>query len=340
MARGGVTYTEVFDAYQALTAAGESPTARAILEYIGTGSMTTILKHRKTVLARINGAFGEGGLVSESLKAAVAGVEEELEKIYEGKVAQAQAEATKVISDLESQLAQVSDKLAQTELQNTKLEQELQVSRALLDTETKLSFELKTSNHNLEVEAASLRSTISEMEKAVAQAQAAARTAKAQQDHFEARMKDQMTEVRTMHENALVQAQRERTQYQSALTDCSEKLTSAVRLNGALEAKATADTKEIAAHLETINGLNSRVHKLEGELHELERSNAQLSSELKVTQDGLATYKLQKDKLQEEIIVVKHELKLANEHIQELKRKAKVQKQGTSAGTGTSRKKD
>ncbi|MAF86963.1 MAG: hypothetical protein CMK91_04020 [Pseudomonas sp.] len=339
MSRGGVTYTEVFDAHQALTAAGESPTARAILEYIGTGSMTTILKHRKTVLARINGAFGEGGLVSESLKAAVAGVEEELEKIYEGKVAQAQAEATKVISDLESKLEQATQKLAQTELQNSKLEQELQVSRSLLDAETKLSSELKTSNHSLEVEAASLKSTISEMGKAVAQAQAEARNAKAQQDHFEARMKDQMNEVRAIHETAVEQAQRERAEYQAALRNSSEKLTSAVRLNGSLEAEAAADKKEIAAHRETINDLNSRVHKLEGELHEVERSNAQLSSELKVNQDELATYKLKKDKLQEEIIVVKHELKLANEHIQKLKRNAKVQKQGSSAGTETTRRK-
>lgn len=331
MAKGGVTYTEVFDAYQALTAAGERPTDRALLEYIGAGSMTTIIKHRKVVVARMQGVFGDGGLVNSALKDALANVEQELEQIYEGKVAQARAEGEKAISLIQAKLDQVTQALDQAVGEKSKADQDLQVVRSLLDAEVKKSAALTESKHQLDIEVASLKSTTTEMKNAVEKAESMARAAKAQQDHFESRTRDQMKEAKAIHEDAIKQLQQERNSYQAALTQSSEKLTAANRYMGSLEADVAAGRKVIAENLKSIDQLNGRIKTQERELEEADKVNAATEANLAQAITELAACKAQRTELESRCESLTQELQQSKDETEALKHSLSVAKKVLAA---------
>ncbi|WGK63555.1 DNA-binding protein (plasmid) [Halopseudomonas sp. SMJS2] len=320
MAKGGVTYSEVFNAYQALMAAGEKPTDRALLEYIGTGSMTTIIKHRRMIVARMQGVFGNGGLVNSSLRDALATVEKELEQIYEGKVAQAKAEGGKALSIVQEKLDQVTQTLDKVVGERNKADEDLQVVRSLLDSESIKSAALAESKHQLDIEVASLKSTITEMKSAVEKAEAMARAAKAQQDHFESRTREQMKEAKAIQEDVIKQAQRERNEYQAALTQSSEKLTEANRYMGSLEADVAAGRKVISDNLRTIDQLNDRIKTLESEINEAYKINGSAEAKLTQAQTELAACKEIRTELQSRCESLEQEIKKSREDSDALKR--------------------
>ncbi len=320
MSKGGVTYTEVFNAYQALTAAGEKPTDRALLEHIGAGSMTTIIKHRKLVAARMKGAFGEGGFVSESLRTALGAVEEELQKIYEGKVAQAQADGEKAVQALQEKLAEFARALHQSTSQADMLKQDLEIARSLLDAEAKRTEQLRVELQTAAESNASLTATVEQLRERVAKAEQAEGYAKAQQKHHEERTREQMKADRRVHEDAIKQLQDERnrsevqsTRMSERLSACAHDLTKAqTQLQSVTEANA-----EIRHDLATIKAQAENLHE---SLRKAAAANLEAIQELREKGDAMA-------KLRESNLDIQHRYDiLAKDHHQTLARLQELEK--------------
>jgi chromosome segregation ATPase len=281
MSKGGVTYTEVFNAYQALQAAGEKPTDRAILEHIGTGSMTTIIKHRKVVVARMKGVFEEDGFVSDSLRTALANVQEELKKIYEGKVDQAKAIGTKAVSELEAKLANSNSLIEKSHAEHTKTQQDLQIARSLLDAEVKQTGSLRTSLQNTAEQIAAFTATVSQLQERVTKAEQGETRAISQQKHYEERTKEQMKADRLVHEGGLRQMQEERNRSEAANTSLSERLAKSEEMLIRAKTQLSAVTEANAEMRLELAATRSRCERLDESLRKANDVYVQANQDLK-----------------------------------------------------------
>lgn len=264
MSKGGVTLTEVKNAVDQLRKQGINPSVDNVLQFIGSGSKTTIHKHLKVLLRSEKGLLGELGLISEDLAGLVIQLHNQLK-----------AESQKVIDVATernaAEVAQVKELLKDEMTQSKELGKELQSRTNELTAQRQHSDDLSTKLAAAQQEIARLAQQLTDQQGAFEDAKRQIgkldhdlKTAHENNRHFQDAAAAQIKQMRTEHSSEVSTLQTEKLNRDATI---AELRTSTVELNRQNSELITRLSSEQAS----TRRLENQSSKLQSEIDQLRR---------------------------------------------------------------------
>lgn len=264
MSKGGVTLTEVKNAVEQLRKQGINPSVDNVLQFIGSGSKTTIHKHLKVLLRSEKGLLGELGLISEDLAGLVIQLHNQLK-----------AESQKVIDVATernaAEVAQVKELLKDEMTQSKELGKELQSRTNELTAQRQHSDDLSTKLAAAQQEIARLAQQLTDLQGAFEDAKRQIgkldhdlKTAHENNRHFQDAAAAQIKQMRTEHSSEVSTLQTEKLNRDATI---AELRTSTVELNRQNSELITRLSSEQAS----TRRLENQSSKLQSEIDQLRR---------------------------------------------------------------------
>ena len=264
MSKGGVTLTEVKNAVEQLRKQGINPSVDNVLQFIGSGSKTTIHKHLKVLLRSEKGLLGELGLISEDLAGLVIQLHNQLK-----------AESQKVIDVATernaAEVAQVKELLKDEMTQSKELGKELQSRTNELTAQRQHSDDLSTKLAAAQQEIARLAQQLTDLQGAFEDAKRQIgkldhdlKTAHENNRHYQDAAAAQIKQMRTEHSSEVSTLQTEKLNRDATI---AELRTSTVELNRQNSELITRLSSEQAS----TRRLENQSSKLQSEIDQLRR---------------------------------------------------------------------
>lgn len=242
MKSGAVTLADVREGYHALLDAGETPSTKNLLAWLGRGSLSTIQKFKRQIESEGGEIYGVGGAVHSQLLEVVMRVHDQLKGHADTQIARAAADFENAEIGLTAERDDLVSRLDTTtaELERVcgQLKMVTSMYEAKVDEQQKTEKEKERALLDLDHE----RERVKDLQQQVRKAEGDATHARIDRDRLESRMADEMESLRKAN----------RTSIENANHDIRE-------LNNKLNA-ATNQVAELKMRLSTAEADAASVH--------------------------------------------------------------------------------
>ena len=238
MARGGITQLEVQKARETLIARGIRPSIDSIrIELGNTGSKSTIQRHLKALEDGETRRLDDEALLSEGLRATVAGLARQLREEAGAVVAEAEARHRAERDDLQARISHLDAALTQAIAEREGLEASLASERATHDETRESLNRERIRAESLVTENAAFAQRLDEHASHLASLEDKHRQARDALEHYRQLAKEQRDQEHRRHEAQVQQLQVELRRREETLTAKQEELTRIARDNARLAAE-------------------------------------------------------------------------------------------------------
>jgi chromosome segregation ATPase len=207
--RGGLNLAVVRTAHQELERMGVYPSAQAIRNHLGSGSIGTIHGHLKTIQAESGETWGELGRVNRTLAETVLSLHNQLKSSVDDEIATAREECDQRVAKLEEALAVVNSLLTKereaTAILSGKLETATSMYNALDAAHDEAKLRIAKQDHQIESSAQQIELLKAQLRKA----EGDVTHARQDRTQLESRMADEMASLRKSSSKAIDDAQYE-----------------------------------------------------------------------------------------------------------------------------------